>query len=178
MQHYLVRALALALVATAASAQTSSGPHCRHSASRQLAFAGPSTKDRLTVSIGPGPCHSAKLSFVITSEQGRVLYRYVAPLKRHLVTGWDDPALVADAREFVQNAVAQAVVARENFAEPRPQGKGEEGESELTVPAAAFKRLMASRQPLIYHLTYYEGGQYVAFDPATRSAKVVAKWGV
>jgi len=107
-----------------------------------------------------------------------MLYSYVAPFKKHVATQWDDPALPEEARQFVNDTASHALVARSEFPIPKPPGTAEEGEAELTVPASVFKRLVSSGQSMLYHPTYYEGGQYVIFDPTTRAARVVAQWGV
>jgi hypothetical protein len=169
---------ALALVLTNAHAQSPADPPCQYSTGRQIAFTSPASKERLTVGIGPGACHSATLSIVVTSPQGKVLYRYAAPFNRHVAIQWDDPGLPDEAREFVDNTTAHALVPKENLPDPAPKGEADEGQAELLVSASVYKRLVSSGQPVLYHPTYYEGGQYVVFDPATRAARVVARWGV
>src|SRR6185369_2270465 len=134
-------ATVLALALAGAHAQSPSDPPCQHSVSRQIPFTSPAAKERLTVTIGPGACHSAELSIVVTSARGKMLYSYVAPFKKHVATQWDDPALPEEARQFVNDTASHALVARSEFPIPKPPGTAEEGEAELTVPASVFKRL-------------------------------------
>ncbi|MGA0613114.1 hypothetical protein [Caldimonas sp. KR1-144] len=170
--------LTLAFLSVGAQAQSPSDPPCQYSSSRRIPFASPTSNDRLTVSIGSGACHSAKLSFVVVSATGRVLYAYVAPFKKHTATQWDDPSLPEEAREFVNDLTSRALVPRNQFPTPKPEDQTLEGEATLTVPQGVFKRLVLKGQPMLYHPTYYEGGQYVMFDPVTRAVRVVAVWGV
>lgn len=170
--------LTLALLSTGAQAQSPSDPPCQYSTTQPISFASPTSKDRLTVSIGPGACHSAMLSFVVVSAKGKTLYRYVAPFKKHTATQWDEPSLPEEARQFVKDLAAQAIVQKDQLPKPKLQDETEEGEPALTVPQAVFNRLVTNGQPMLYHPTYYEGGQYVMFDPHTRTARVVAVWGV
>ena len=169
---------ALALAFGGAQAQSLTDPACQHSVTRQIAFTSPQAKERLTVSIGPGACHSAQLSIVVASVQGKVLYRYLAPFKKHVAVQWNDPDLPEVARKFADDTSSRALVPRSELPVPKPQGEMDEGDAELMVPAPVFKRLVSSGQPMLYHPTHYEGGQYVVFDPATRSARGVAQWGV
>lgn len=166
------------LSVTEGNAQAPANASCQISVSRQIPFSSTAAKDRLTVSIGPGACHTAELSVIVVSSSGKVLYRYVAPFKKHVSTQWDDPALPNDAHQFVKETAANALVpiGKRPIAKPKDQIK--EGDAEITVPLALFTRLTSSDQPMLYHPTYYEGGQYVVFDPASRKAKVVARWGV
>jgi hypothetical protein len=173
-----ISAAVLGLALGGVQAQSPADPPCQYTVSRQVSFTSPTAKNQLTVSIGPGACHSAELSIVITSARGEVLYRYVALFKKHVVTQWDDPSLPEDAREFVNETASRALIPRSEVPSPKARGQTEEGEAELTVPVPVYKRLVSSGQPMLYHRTYYEGGQYVVFDPVTRRARVVALWGV
>ncbi|WP_200232045.1 hypothetical protein [Rubrivivax gelatinosus] len=130
------------------------------------------------MNIGPGACHSAMLSFVVVSAKGKTLYRYVAPFKKHTATQWDEPSLPEEARQFVKDVASQALVRQDQRPKAESQDEAEEGELALAVPKAVLNRLVSSGQPMLYHPTYYEGGQYVMFDPVTRTARVVAVWGV
>ena len=159
-------------------AQSLAGPSCRFSVRRQIPFSSPTAQDRLTVSIGAGPCHSARLSFVVTSAQGGVLYRYVAPFKRHVSTPWDDPELPRIARQFVDDTALGALVPKTELPSAKPESDAEDADGMLAVPAPVFQRLIGSGQPMLYHPTSYKGGQYVVFDPVTRSARVVLRRGV
>ena len=169
---------ALVLSVSSADAQSSSDPPCRYSVQKQIAFTAPAAKDRLKVSIGPGACHSARLYIVVRSAQGRILYRYVAPFKQHVATQWDDPELPQIARQFVDETVLRSLVPKGEFPTPKLDGQAEDGGQRLAVPASVFKRLASSGQPMIYHQTYYEGGQYVVFDPVTRRVRVVVREGI
>src|SRR5262249_52739620 len=140
-----------------AHAQSANDPPCQYSVSRQIPFTSPSAKERLTVAIGPGACHSAELSIVVRSERGKVLYSYVAPFKEHVATPWDEPSLPESARQFVNDTAAHALVAEGDLPAPKPEGEAEEGEAVLAVPASVFKRLVSSKQPMLCHATYYEG---------------------
>jgi hypothetical protein len=170
--------MTLVLLSAGAQAQSPSDPPCQYSTERFVPFVSLTSKDRLTVSIGPGACHSAELSFVITSEMGKVLYRNVAPFKEQTATQWDHPSLPEEARQIVNDLASNAFVPKNKFPKYKPQDQLMEGDPTITVPLAVFKRLTSNGQPMIYHPTYYEGGQYVMFDPVTHAARVVAVWGV
>ena len=174
----IVAVASLALQTTGAQAQQTSDPRCQSSMSRHVAFASRTAKDNLTVSIGPGACHSATLSIVVTSSRGKVLYSYVAPFKRHVAIQWDDPELPQLARAFVQETASHALVLKGDRPVPQPADQAEEGDAVLTVPAVVYARLVSGGKPILYHLTYYEGGQYIVYDPSTRTARVIAQWGV
>ncbi len=151
---------------------------CHYAVSRTLPFTSAASRDRLTVSISRGPCVSAKLSIVVVSSRGNVLYRYVAPFKQHVATDWDSPDLVKDAHRFVEDTASHALVPRDELPKPKPPGQAEDTDPELKVPADVYQRLISSGQPMIEHDTYYEGGRYVMFDPTTHAARVVAVWGL
>ena len=175
---FIVAVASVALQVTDVQAQGALDPPCQSSVSRQIAFASRTAKDSLTVSIGPGACHSATLSIVVTSSRGKVLYRYVALFKKHVATQWDDPERPQLARDFLNETASHALVSKGDRPVPKPADQAEEGDAVLTVPAPVFARLASRGQPMLYHPTYYEGGQYVVYDPATRTARVVAQWGV
>lgn len=167
-----------AFSAASALAQSPNDAACQHSVKKPIAFASAKAHDHLTVRIGPGPCHAAELSITVTSAAGRVLYRYVAPFKKHVVEQWNDPDLIEVARAFVGDTASQAIVATSELPTPKVRGQTVDGESALTVPASVFKRIVSAHQPALYHSTYHDGGQYVAFDPAVRRVRVIAQWGV
>jgi hypothetical protein len=173
-----VSAALLSGAADAQEARPLAGPPCQTLVKRPIAFSSPTAEDRLTVSIGPGACHSARLSIVVTSVRGEVLYRYVAPFKRHVVTPWDDPELPNVARQFVADTAMHAAIRKDEIPAPKPEGQADPSDATLAVPASVFERLASSGQPMLYHQTYYEGGQYVVFDPRSRIARVVVRQGL
>ena len=175
---HLAAVAVLLLQVTGAQAQTASDPPCQGSVSRAITFESRTTKDKLTVSIGPGACHLATLSIVVHSSRGKVLYRYGAPFKKHLAVHWDDPELPQLALKFINETASHALVAKAERPAPKPLDQAEEGEAVLTVPAPVFARLTSGGQPMLYHPTYYEGGRYVVYDPVSRTSRVVAEWGV
>jgi hypothetical protein len=165
----------LALSAQAASAAEES---CESRVTRDIPFTSHTSRDTLVVAIGPGACHSAEFTIIVRTAAGKVIYTYAAPFKRHTATQWDDPELPEEARKFVVDTATNALVPDAEIPQPKPRDQTAESEAELTVPAAVFRRLVGAKQPMLYHPTYYEGGQYVQFDPVARRARVVARWGV
>ena len=175
---YATAAISL-LVLSTASAQSLPGPPCQLSVSRGISFSGPSALDNMTISIGPGPCHSAQLTLVIKDKRQRILYRYDAPFKRHTATQWDEPSLPDEARKLIDDMARDVVAARSEVPRPDPEGQiAEGGSAELLVPSLVFNRLISGKQPVLYHPTYYEGGQYVIYDPIKHVARVVLRYGL
>lgn len=169
---------AIALLLGAAYAQSLPGPPCQLSVGKEISFSSPLASERLSISIGAGACHSATLTLLVTDQRANVLYRYSVPFKQLTATPWDDPDLPAEAQQLVDAMVRNAVVSPKDVPRPDPNGETLEGGSaDLLVPKSVFERLISNGQTVLYHWTYYEGGQYVVFDPAEHIAKVVLRYG-
>jgi hypothetical protein len=172
-------AIAVCLIASHSQAQLATDPPCKYSAKRTVAFYSANSRDQLTVSIGSGACHSAKLTIVVTSDKGKVLYRYDGPFKRHTAVSWDDRELPNVAREFVEQTLKLAVVEPAELPKATPRSKMTDDDVyELALTEAKMKGLLAAGQPVLYHDTYYEGGQFVTYDPAIGKSRVVIRWGL
>lgn len=168
----------LAVLAAAAQAKPPADEPCQYSVSRQIPFAAPTAQDRLTVSIGPGPCYLARLTITVTSDQGKLLYSYTSPLSPHIDMDIKHPELAKEARRFADDTVTYTLVRKNDRPVPKARPVAEEGDPIFKVPLDIYKRLMARGQPMLYHSTYYEGGQYVVFDPEIGKARVVAEAGL
>jgi hypothetical protein len=154
-------------------------PTCHLHKSRDVSFRDATSKDVLEVSIGTGPCYEATLTIVIRSHLGEVLYSYVAPFKRHIVTNWQDPSLDKDASEFVDEFVAKGLLSSSDlppYLEPNPYY--DEHNGYIKVSKKVYEQVRAKPRPMLYHLTYYEGWQYAVFDEATKASLIIVTGGL
>lgn len=170
--------LALVAVSHIVRAEPVVAPTCEQSVERPVSFVSPSSRDKVTVAIGSGPCYSARLEITLTSEQGKVLYAYSAPFKHHIAEQWDALDLPRSASEFVLYTAEHGIVGGSDIPNPLPRGRATESNPfELQIPIAEFKRLIKAGQPVFRHATYYEGGRYVMFDFKSKKAIVAIVWG-
>lgn len=168
----------LLVVTNIANADPLAGPSCELSIERPISFMSEYSHDKVTVSIGPGPCFAAKLKITLTSEENKVLYAYTAPFKKHVVDMWNDPNLPEIAKEFAITTAERGIVLPKDIPHPLPRNQvTEENPYELHVSRATYSKLLAYGQPIFHHLTYYEGGRYIAFNPSTNKTVVVIEWG-
>jgi hypothetical protein len=159
---------------TVACAADAKYPTCHIHKSKDVHFQNGRSKDVLEVSIGTGPCYSATLSVIIRSEFGTVLYSYVAPFKRHVVTHWADRRLAADATNFVDDLVANGM--RPTSELPvfqEPEDFNDETNGEIQVPRSVYEKLRLDRRSMIFHLTGYETWQYAFFDESAEKSVIV-----
>ncbi|MDZ5459793.1 hypothetical protein [Azohydromonas lata] len=112
------------------------------------------------------------------SDQGKLLYSYASPLSPHIGMDINHPQWATEARRFADDTVAYTLVRKNDRPVPKARSVAEEGDPIFKVSLNIYKRLMASGQPMLYHSTYYEGGQYVVFDPEIGKARVVAESGL
>jgi hypothetical protein len=167
------------LLATAKIALAASNSSCRYSVARSVHFSSSQASERLTISIGAGPCYEAELVLLVKDVHSKVLYRYTAPFKRHTATQWDDPRLADEARRVVDEMLRNAMVEAKEVPLPDPTGEiVEAGAAEVLVPLDVLRRLLRSDRPVLAHPTYYEGWQYVVFDPLERVAKVIVRYNI
>lgn len=154
-------------------------PSCHLHRSQEVSFRNHSSKDILEISIGGGPCYSATMTIVIRTEHGEILYSYVAPFKRHIAVDWRDNDLDKDAERFVDRTIAKAMGTTANlppFLEPEAYYEANDGSIE--VPKAEYEKLRKEARPMFYHMTYYEGWQFVVYDEKERKSRVIVSGGL
>jgi len=154
-------------------------PTCHVHKSTDVHFRNAESKDVLEVSIGTGSCYAATLAIVIRSEFGAVLYGYVAPFKRHVVTNWADRGLDADATRFVEDVIATGMRTTSELPPYQdPTDFYDETNNVIQISKLEYEKLRSKRRPMLFHLTHYESWQYVVFDEATGKAVVVITGGL
>ncbi len=84
------------------------GPSCQVQKARAVNFRAPGSKDKLEVTVGPGPCATAMLTIAIRSDAGRLLYLYQQNFEQHVVHTDQDP-LHLQAVPFVDRMLAEGV---------------------------------------------------------------------
>jgi hypothetical protein len=176
---YLPAVLVLTLTSSIAFAQAPTDPSCRLSIERPISFQSATSQDRVTVAIGPGPCHLATLKLMIRTNNGKVLYAYKAPFKQHVAVQWDDSELPTLARQFATEAAEKGLVAKTDL--PKPVSRKQltdENPFELIVSKQTYLRFLDTGQPIFHHATYYEGGRFLAYDPEAKKAVIVIQWGL
>jgi hypothetical protein len=155
-------------------------PECHIHQSRPVSFRDAQAADVLEISIGTGPCAKATLTIVVRAEDsGQVLYAYVAPFKRHVITESIDPALPQEATWFVSGQLSSAMGTTADlppFLEP--EAYEEQHSAAITISKEEYEALRLAPKPMLSHPTYYEGWRNVVLDETTGAAKIVVEGAV
>lgn len=169
--------LPLLLAVMSASAKE---PACEVSQQAAIAFRTATSKDTLTVRVHGKPCHQATLAIGISSDTGQLLYLYEAPLKQHLVTRWDDPALPSEAAELARRITEKAALEQSDSLPPwLPADEYyEEHYCTLRVSKAQYEQLQRHPQPIFRHTTHYEGWRMLIHDAGSGQARVLSECGL
>lgn len=156
-------------------AQPSSSCHLHRT--KDVSFRAKDSEDVLEVSIGNGPCHSATLTIVVRTEQGEIVYSYIAPFLRHIATSDEDLSKVAEA--FVGRAIAgamQSTTSLPPFLEPEAYYEKHDGA--ISITRTEYEMLRWKARPMLYHLNYYEGWQYIIYDEKTQKSRIIVEGGL
>jgi len=152
-------------------------PACEVQKSRAVSFRSAGAKDVLEVSVGPGPCLTARLTIVIRSDAGRVLYTYEQGFEQHVVHTEQDP-LHLQAVPFVDRMLAEGVGTSATLP---PWQVADAYEAEhmgmVLIDRATYERLRSMPLPLFWHPTYHEGWRSVVWDQAAGKTVTVVEGG-
>ncbi len=169
----------IVLVPVTCFAQPTAAPSCEYSLEKKISFRSANASDLVKVAIGPGACHSAQLTISVRTKEGKTLYRYQAPFKKHTAVSWEDADLPKVAKKFVEDTANDAIVSDAEMPVPVTRDAlTEENHFLLVVSRTTYDRLRRTRQPVFYHATYYEGGVFLIFDPNTKRVARVIEWGL
>lgn len=176
MHRLIVTVLSLLLVA-AAPPVTPRGDSCAMKKSREVSFRTFSSKDLLEVEISDRPCVDAKLVIYIRGDNGRILYKYEAPLERHLVVAGDPISL--EAQRFVDGVLRDGLLSTESLPPwQEPEAYEQEHLSVIFVSKEEYERLRVNARPMLTHPTYHEGWVSVVYDAKAGAAAIVLEGGV
>lgn len=144
---------------------------------RAVSFRAPVSKDKLEVTVGPGPCATATLTIAIRSDAGRLLYLYQQNFEQHVVHTDQDP-LHLQAVPFVDRMLAEGVGTSATLPPwQAPDAYEAEHMAMVLIDRAAYERLRRSPRPLFWHPTYHEGWRSVVWDQAAGKAITVVEGG-
>ena len=153
------------------------GPSCQVQKARAVNFREPDSKDKLEVTVGPGPCATAMLTIAIRSDAGRLLYLYQQNFEQHVVHTDQDP-LHLQAVPFVDRMLAEGVGTSATLPPwQAPDAYEAEHMAMVLIDRAAYERLRRSPRPLFWHPTYHEGWRSVVWDQAAGKAITVVEGG-
>lgn len=154
-----------------------SPPSCHLHRTRDVSFRTNDSKDVLEISIGDGPCNRATLAIVVRTEEGEVLYSYIAPFLRH--TASSDENLSKIAETFVDRTITNAMQSTTNlppFLESEAYYEKHNGV--IIVARTEYEKLRRKARPMLYHLNYYEGWQYIVYDEKTNKSQIILEGGL
>lgn len=172
-------AVAVAMVAggLAVAFAEAPGPSCEVRKARGVSFRSAAARDVLEVTVGPGPCASARLSITIRSDGGRVLYDYEQGFEQHVVYTDQDP-LHLQAVPFVDRLIADGVERSDRLPPwQAPDAYEAEHLAMILIDRAAYEHLRQVPRPLFSHPTYHEGWRSVVWDAAQGKAVTVVEGG-
>jgi hypothetical protein len=153
------------------------GPSCEVRKAGGVSFRSATARDVLEVSVGPGPCATARLSIMIRSDGGRVLYDYAQGFAQHVVYTDQDP-LHLQAVPFVDRLIADGVEMSDRLPPwQAPDAYEAEHLAMILIDRAAYERLRQVARPLFSHPTYHEGWRSVVWDEARGKSVTVVEGG-
>ena len=141
-------------------------PECNTHKLAPITFSGKEIADSLSVTVTGKPCYKAFLNIQIKSNDGKFLYQYKAPLKKHLNVKWDDPSLDKAAIDFVMRLIRPDSfgLTSELPAWNSEKEYYEETYQVLKVTREYYEELLSKKWITYYHPIHSEGWKIIVFD--------------
>ena len=147
----------------------------------RVSFSSPERSDVLRVAVHGNPCWEGMATITITRKNGEVLYRRDQRFKPLTAAQWDDPSLQKDAERFVTYTVEEGLV-RNSSELPPWEGNADEfyekNSTSLAISPERYESLRKLKLPVFSHLTYYEGGVDLVYDPMQKVVVIVLEGGL
>jgi hypothetical protein len=177
MRTLLFAALALLNLWPAAAGNPDDQASCEMKKTRGVSYRSATSRDLMEVAITAGPCIDAKLTIMIKSDKGRVLYAYENPFEQHVVRSDEDP-LQVEATRFTDQLIVEGLTSTDTLPPWKPDEEYMmENQASILIPRAQYERLRRYPQPMISHPTYHEGWESSIYDAKTGASVTVISGG-
>lgn len=155
-------------------------PSCEITKERPISFSSKTPSDTLRVRISGKPCYQATLYISVFKSDGREIYKYAAPFKKHVAAHWEDSNLAQEALDFANDVLEKAQWGKsESLPVWKPENEFyEENSSTVSVSKTEYKKYRTQNIPVLWHLTFYEGWRYVVYDQKTKTSIVLLDGGL
>lgn len=168
----------LPFLANALATASPALPACQIEQSTTIEFSGGEKPDTLTVAVHGDPCWDATATITIRSSGGKELYHYQQRYKTLTAVDWRDPELPKDAARFVRGTIDDGTKLARLPEWLPPDEFYEANHANVAITREYYESLRKLDLPVFYHLTYYEGGVELVFDPGCQCVVAATSGGL